>query len=170
MKAAAWILCGLLVVALLGLIGYLVWNDYVFGRDCAGYLKLAGDAPTIERANEFLGKAVSYLARTGKTEGSSAIIFRTPKADVGIWYGQIVAAKKNLAQLLEKGEAASQLEKDNSLMKIRETVLDQGEAGTKVTSPPNISIYPRQRLLAVLLLLWLVAAGVNGILFWKVYD
>jgi hypothetical protein len=45
-----------------------------------------------------------------------------------------------------------QIERDNSLMKLREVILDQGENGVSVTLPESISLFPNQRIFWCLLI------------------
>lgn len=133
-------------------IGTVVWHInlwYDFNHDIGNWLKLAGDAPNIERANEFLAKAISGMEKHGKTQGSSAYFFDNPNADLSIWYSQVTGAKQTLESILERSvddpaSSISQLERDNALMKIREVLLDEGESGTKITTPPHICVYPHQ--------------------------
>ena len=130
---------------------------YNFDASCESYIKLAGDAPNVERADEFLGKALSYIEENGLTWGNSALIFSTPQSDIGIWYGQIKGAKETTASILSRikeGEMVSQLEKDNALMKIREVVLDETSDGTSVTTPDWITWFPRQWAMVI----WLIAS------------
>jgi hypothetical protein len=139
---------GIISLVLVSVVSIQFW--YSFKTNCGDYLKLAGDAPTVERANEFLDKAISYLERENKTSGNSALIFHTPANDVGVWYGQLKAAKQIVEQVLNYQPKASedpnllQVNKSNALMKVRETVLDQGENGVSVTKPAHITWYPNQ--------------------------
>jgi hypothetical protein len=159
MKAFAWFMFGLCVILFVFLSVYCIYQGYVFKLNCGGYLKLAADAPTIERAGDFLSRALGYIEKTGKTSGNSAVIFKTPENDVGLWYGQLLAAKMTTDKILERGSSATQLEKDNALMKIRETLLDQGEKGTVITRPAHISIVPYQ---VPIILLWWVLLALSG--------
>jgi hypothetical protein len=139
---------------------------YKFRVGCEDYLKLAGDAPTIERATEFLGKAVNYLEEKRLTSGNSAFLFPIPRKDVGIWYSQLKSAyevEKNLVEQAKVNpDSVSQLTRDNALMKIREVVLDEGSHGTIVTAPANIVVYPYQRLF----LLWYIISFLLAAIFW----
>ncbi len=116
-------------------------------------MKLAGDAPSIQRADEFLGKALDYMEKENLTQGNSALIFPTPTSNVGIWYQQIKGAKETTENILarekESPVAVSQLERDNALMKIREVLLDNSSNGTVVTAPNLISWFPMQWLMAL---------------------
>lgn len=172
MKALGVIFSTIAIVLLLFLSVYCIYAAYVFDRDCESYLKLAGDAPTVEKADAFLGKAIAHLERAGKTSGNSAVIFKTPTNDVGIWFGQLSGAKQTTEAIIAKAEAVTQLERDNALMKIREVVLDDkgGETGTAVTLPAHISIVPHQ---VIIIVLWwlLIPLGVAGVVcLWRGYD
>lgn len=141
-----------------------IW--YSFNHDISNWLKLAGDAPTVERANEFLTMATKNIVHKGLTSGNSAFIFRNPDADLGIWYSQVTGARATLQSIINRSasdpESVSQLERDNALMKIREVLLDEGENGTKVTTPPNMSLYPFQWLFFFLY----PFSGIGAIIFW----
>jgi hypothetical protein len=162
MRIAGIILVVVGVLCLIFLLGASLYQDYRFNRDCGDYLKLAADAPTVERADEFLGKAIAFIEKTGRTSGNSAIIFKKPTDDMGTWYGQLKGSKETTEKILAKGDAATQLERDNALMKIRETVLDQGKDGESVTTPSWISLVPHQAsyILGCLFFIVLAALGV----------
>ncbi|MDP2930544.1 MAG: hypothetical protein Q8N56_02990 [bacterium] len=155
----------LVVVAVISLIiwgGYLGLARWQFNKNCGDYLKLAGDAPTVERADGFLEKAIAYIEKTNMVSGNSSIIFKKPTNDVGIWYAQIKAAKETTEKIIVRGEGVSQLERDNALMKIRETVLDQGERGTMVTTPDWISLFPYQLFKVILWPILSVLFAITG--------
>jgi len=78
-----------------GFIAVVRWYD--FKSNCADYLELAGDAPTVEKADEFLGHAPQYMERRGHTNGSAALILPFPSTNVGIWYEEIKGAKEATA-------------------------------------------------------------------------
>ncbi|MBU1199185.1 MAG: hypothetical protein KKE98_00120 [Nanoarchaeota archaeon] len=142
---------------------------YKFKKGCSSYLKLAGDAPNIQKADEFLKQALDYMEQKNLTSGNSAYIFPTPQSNLSIWYEQIKGTKETVSELIQKGENSTQLEKDNALMKIREVVLDQGEKGTHVTLPPNITWYPKHW---VMLFDWIVSIlliCIGGYLIFREY-
>lgn len=169
MKTLGAIFITIGVILLIGLIviSIVCWYDNKVG--CEDYLKLAGDAPTVQKANEFLEKALDYMERRELTNGNSAVLFRTPSSDVGIWYNQVKGIQQTLASILAKGEAVSQLEKDNALMKAREVVLDGDEKGTKVTMPAHIKLFPLQSLFYVMLFLGGVILTIGVIVIWRAY-
>jgi len=136
---------------------------------CVDYLKLTGDAPSIQRAGQFLDEALGYIEKNGLTSGNSAILFRTPTSDVGIWYAQIKGAKETIETIIKKKEqdSISQLERDNALMKVREVVLDEGKKGTEVTTPPHLSWFPYQVLITLWWILTIILFVVGGI-WWAI--
>jgi len=162
MKGFGFVFLGIwiLLFACLGVYG--VVQAYLFDLRCGDYLKLAADASSVKMADDFLAKSIDYLNRTGKISGNSAIIFKKPKHDVGIWYRQILAAKSLTEQMVAKGDKATALENSNVLMKVRETLLDNGEHGQHLTLPVYISLVPNQ--LAYILLWWLLIPF--GLLVW----
>jgi len=159
MKISGWFLTivGVISMIIAGVCCLIFW--YNFNNNCGDYLKLAGDAPSIEKAHHFLSKAVDHIERSHLTSGNSAYIFRTPENDVGIWYEQILGAKKTAESILERDQKSpnslSQLERDNALMKIREVLLDDSKEGTTVTLPKNINWFPIQWLM---LIWWIISS------------
>lgn len=135
---------GIALIAI-GLVLFIAWSmfrivaDIQFDRKCGGYLKRASDANTVEIAKKELQRAISYAEKEELTQGYTNILWQTPKEDIGFWYGNI---KASLAELDQIGPDATKLERTNVLMKLRETLLDQAEAGLKVTVPPGISVFP----------------------------
>lgn len=172
MKAVAAIGGLILVVGILGLLAIIIISpvsNYMFNRACGDYLKLAADAPTVERANGFLGTALVYMERRGMTHGNSAFVFQKPSTDVGVWYGQVKGAKTTLESIIAKGDGASQLEKDNALIKVREVLLDQGDSGTAVTLPVHINLFPSQGLYFAMLWLTIGLIVLGVIIIWLGY-
>ena len=109
-----------------------------FDRYCEGYLKRAADANTVDLAIKNLEITLKYADENNLKSGFTSILYRTPDEDIGFWYENLSASLNELR--LIKPEA-SQLEKTNVLIKLRETLLDQGQS-TSVTVPSSISIYP----------------------------
>ncbi|MBN2458725.1 hypothetical protein JXB28_00415 [Candidatus Woesearchaeota archaeon] len=141
---------------------------YSMKKGCTSYLKLTGDAPTVQLANEFLSHALDYIERHNLTKGNSAILFPTSESDLEIWYKQILGAKNTADRILQKGEPKTELEQienDNALMKIREVVIDHTKQGAKVTTPKNIVWFPYQVLIAVGWILVIVLIGLGYLIF-----
>lgn len=120
-----------------------------FNQNCAGYLKQAADANTVELALDRLNLAVKYIEDHNLTDGYTSVLWRTENENVGYWYTNIKACVSEL----EQGINGSQLEKANLLMKVRETLTDNGESGTELTIPKGISVYPNNLLWG--LLMWI---------------
>jgi len=134
-KVAGVLLC----LPLLIFLGVRQIMDIQFNRNCEGYLKRAADANTVELAKSQLQIAVSYIERSSLTEGYTSVIYRTPDEDIGFWYNNL---RGSLDSLISMKADATDLEKSNMLIKLRETLLDHGEKGVHVTCPEGISIYP----------------------------
>lgn len=128
-----------------------------FKQQVTGYLKRASDANTIELAAEELGIALHYLEKHNLTEGYTSILWQTPDEDISFWYRNLVASKKEL----EASRQASALERTNVLLKLRETLIDDGEK-MKVTVPPGISVYPHNHAWFGTLIVALVV-GISGL-------
>lgn len=133
-----------------------------FEINCGSFLKRAGDANTVELAQKEISKVIKYIERNGMTEGRTNVLWYTPAYDLGFWYTNLNSAYQELCQVSSE---ATQLEKSNMLMKLRETLLDDTGEGVAVTTPPNISLYPLQRLFHVLL--WLSVIGL--VVFWILF-
>ena len=142
MRAAAvglWMWFVIFAFAYLGWGGWRIYNAYNFEVGCSGHLKRAADANTIPLAKKELGIAVEYLTANCLTEGSTAVFFHVPSADIGFLYTNLSAALDELDKIdLEK---ASNIEKSNMLIKLRETILDSGK-GDSITLPHGISVFP----------------------------
>lgn len=117
-----------------------------FERNCEGRLKRAADANTVELASQELNSALGYLESNKLTTGYTSILYTTPDEDIEYWYQNLKKASEELSKV---GPEATQLEKTNVLMKLRETLLDQGETGVSVTVPPGISKYPYNTLFGI---------------------
>ena len=80
------------LAALICAFSVLIWLAYCttaivvsirFDMNCENYLKQAADANTIELAKDRLEQAL--IVANSKPDGSSHIIFKYPKNDVGFW-------------------------------------------------------------------------------------
>lgn len=132
----------LFIVPLLILGGVRVWEHIDFNRKCEGHLKRAADANTVELATQEMRIAVGYIEANQLTEGYTSVLYTTPKDDVGFWYQNL---KASLEELERVPEDATQLERSNVLMKLRETLLDDRNSSATVTVPPGISVFPHNK-------------------------
>lgn len=139
--------------------GVRVYNAILFDKDCGGYLKRAADANTVELAKAELNKALTYMEQHNMTEGYTSIIYRTPDEDIGFWYTNL---KNSHQELMELDPDSPPLERSNMLMKLRETILDEGES-IQVTNPSGISMFPHNGVVAVWGLFSFLMMGFSGI-------
>lgn len=123
-----------------------------FSQNCGGYLKQAADANTVELALDRVNKALEYIEAKGLTQGYTSVLWRTEDENIGYWYDNIKACRAELEANID----ASSLEKSNVLMKVRESLTDNGEKGTELTVPPGISRYPDNLIYGILL--WISVA------------
>ena len=118
-------------------------NDIIFNKECGNYLGRAANASTVEITKEQLKIAITYLEKEKLTEGFTSILYRTPDEDVGYWY-------KNLCsdlQVLESLPANStELEKSNTLIRVKETLVIKSQGSEYVLCPEGISIFPHNTL------------------------
>lgn len=152
-------LCVLFILLFCVWAGVRIVASVQFNRNCEGYLKRAADANTVELAKKQLKISLDYMERKGFITGYTSILYRTPNEDVGFWYTNV---KNSLVELERTDSNATQLETSNLLMKLRETLLDQGERGkTSVTFPKDISVFPNNVAMAFLGLLSAILAVVG---------
>ncbi len=134
-------------------------------QNVTGYLKRAADANTIPLANEELSKAIKYLESNNLTNGYTSVLWKTPDEDIAFWYKNLKASQIELQNL--KTESA--LEKTNVLMKLRETLVDQGK-NTRVTVPKGLHLYPKNKLWALLTSIALLSGFIGFIILVAGYE
>tara|TARA_Y100000034_G_C6884343_1_gene405818 strand:- start:169 stop:612 length:444 start_codon:yes stop_codon:yes gene_type:complete len=139
MKTLAWVFLILGVLSLCVSGGIYGVQTILFKKDCAGYLKRAADANTVDLALSQMEIAIRYIETNGMTEGYTSIVYNTPDEDLGYWYTNLVAARDGLLQI---DENSSELERSNVLMKLRETLLDSSGTGDTLTYPKGIGVFP----------------------------
>jgi len=138
--------------------GVVIYKSIVFDIGCKDRIKRAADANTIELAKREMESVIRYIENNGLTEGYTSILYRTPKEDIGFWHDNL---KASLEELKKVDPGASQLEKSNILIKLRETLVDHGESVT-VTLPPGISRFPNNTAYAI----WGWVTFILGCIFW----
>ena len=136
----------LTILALAGT-GAVIYKRIDFKQNCSGRLERAANANTVELAVKELDAAIQYAEAKGYTTGYTSVIYRTPDEDVEYWYNNLYASRQELVNL---PDSASTLEKTNTLMKLRETLTDTGENGTKVIYPIGLQFYPHNFLWGIL--------------------
>lgn len=140
-----------------------------FDQNCEGYIKQAADANTVELSLDRLNKAISYAEEHNLTKGYTSVLWKTEDENIGFWYENLAACRDELVLISEK-EDATQLEKSNILMKVRESLIDNdGESGDTVTIPDGISRYPDNaafgwfNFFSVILLCFSIGLFISGI-------
>lgn len=140
------------------IIGVIVFMAQIeFDQNCGGYLKQAADANTAELALKRLDKAVKYAEERGLTEGYTSVFYKTEDDNIGYWYQNLKACQKELREVIGK----SQLEQTNVLMKVRESLTDNGKDGTKLTVPGGIARYPYNVFYGIMTLLAVLLFGLG---------
>jgi hypothetical protein len=134
----------ILCVPALGIWGVRTYDSIKFWQNCGDYLKLAADANSINIAKERLNKALDYIEKNNLTKGNSSVFFTYPENDLEIWYTNLKETQRNLTNFPEHPTEA---DTSTALVKLRETLLDHGEHGDRVTRPNNIHIFPYNVLL-----------------------
>ena len=145
----------LLTVMSLGIFTTTIVKSVNLTQNCTGYLERASNANSVETAIKELNRAIDYLDENDITSGYTSVLWRTPDDDIDYWYQNIVSSRDELLKVTEETTA---LEKTNLLMKLRETLTDNGEKGTHLTYPDGLSRYPNNVLWGWLL--WFASFGI----------
>lgn len=122
-----------------------------FTQKCEGYLKNAADASTPDLAIQRLDKAIEYVEKNNLTSGYTSIVYETEDENIEFWYNNMIACRDELVNC----KNSTQLEQTNVLIKVRESLIDEGSSGqfngyTDVTLPEGISRYPHNLLFLIL--------------------
>lgn len=152
-------IAALLFVIASVMVGTVVVKKISLEQNCTGYLKRAADANSVETAKAELNKAISYLEANQLTTGYTSVLWRTPDEDIEFFYKNLKASEVELSKV---NETSSSLEKTNILMKLRETLLDNGESGDSLTYPDGLSRYPNNGFWGTILILGI------GLLFYLI--
>lgn len=135
---------GLIVLALIMPITYGV-KDILFQQRCGSYLENAAVAGAPDKALENLNVAIDYIEAKGLTSGYTSILWKTEDENVEFWYHNLKDSQEKLERCLN----GSQMEKDNALMKLSETLIKQTKEGQKLVAPQGIHVYPNNKLFAI---------------------
>lgn len=132
----------------------------VFNQNCGGYLEQAANANSVELALERLNVAIEYAEENNMTDGYTSVLWKTESDNIGYWYRNL----KTCQEELEACVNSSQLEKTNVLLKVRESLTDEGKDGTELITPGGISRYPNNTLFGILnwvsLLMFIVGCAI----------
>lgn len=138
MKKLLIILCVICIIIPLIVYGVGIVKTIKFNANCISYFQLAADANSVALAEKHLTSGINYLEQNNLTSGYTKIFVYKPTNDIGLWYENLKSAQLQLQELSKK-EELTELEESNSLMKLRETLLDN--QGT-VTHPEGIMFHP----------------------------
>lgn len=143
-------------------VGVMIWFSVLkiqFNQNCTGYLGQAANANTVELAMDRLDKAIETVEKNNWTEGYTSVLWKTEGENVGYWYTNLKASRAELENALD----ATQMEQTNVLMKLRETLLDVGKRGTKITYPEGLYVYPYNLEFGILA--WVINILMFGVWF-----
>ena len=145
--------------------GTVIYKRIDFKQNCSGRLERAANANTVDLAVKELDAAIRYAEAKNCTTGYTSVIYKTPDEDVAYWYNNLCASRQ---ELLNLSDSTSTLEKTNTLMKLRETLTDTGENGTRVIYPTGLQFYPHNFLLGILRwFIWIALIAIYVIIrFW----
>lgn len=114
------------------------YREYTAWRDVGDYLKLAADAPSLPLAERYLSTAIRNIESRGWTSGNTALIFKVPRLDLGLWYQNTNGAFVEVKALVSMDQALTPVDRSNALVKLRETLMD----GNALTFPKWIELAP----------------------------
>lgn len=147
------ILCIICVIVPCIVYGSAIFKAVNMNANCISYFEMAADANSVELAEKHLSTGIEYLEKNDLTEGNTKVFVYKPTNDLGLWYENLKSAQAQLQEMNEK-EELTELEESNTLMKLRETLLNSEGS---VTHPSMISFYPSHvGWTWALCLIWLV--------------
>lgn len=119
----------------------MIITEIQFNQNCKGFLKQTADANSVELAIDRLNIAIKYVEDNNLTSGYTSILYKTEDENIEFWYKNLLTCREELTQCIN----SSQFEKTNVLMKVRESLTDDGEHGTEITIPTGIARYPHNK-------------------------
>lgn len=151
------------VMTIITLIGSVIYGSAYFytninfKQDIKGHLKRAADANSVTLATSELKLALDNIDRRGycleakratkpeelPQDCYTSAVYNTPDEDVAFWMYNLRGSYNDLKALPDDADS---LTKSNALIKLRETLLDQGQNGTVTTYPEGLARYPHNRL------------------------
>jgi hypothetical protein len=137
---------GFLMIPLFLIICLAIFWSVQFSTSIGGHMELAAHANSIEMAQSEMQKVVDTMELKGLTKGTTKIIFNYPEYSIDFWYNNM---KSSLEQLKSLKPNTSELEKSNTLIKLRETLIKHGEKSDYVNVPEGISIFPYNVLFCI---------------------
>jgi hypothetical protein len=140
----------------------MIVKSTLFGINCGGHMNLAAKANSVALAQKEMEIVVKYLEDHKMTAGYTSILWNSPKEDVEFFYNNM---KTSLEELRGIKENSPPLEKSNVLMKLRETLTEQGEKSENIVAPNGISRFPHNAGYGLWLNISIILAAVGVIIF-----
>ena len=154
------LIVGVLIIFAIGVFSIRTMKSVSLRQNCTGYLKRAADANSVESAREQLQRSIKYLEENNLTSGYTSVLWQTPDEDIQFWYKNLKTSEVELAKV---DSTTPSVDKTNLLMKLRETLLDNGKDGDSLTVPDGLSRYPNNGMWGVLTILaTLIILGIIG--------
>jgi hypothetical protein len=135
----------------IAIIAFLAWlcmsivNSQLLDIGCVGHLQRASYTNDINVAKDELQVAIGYAERHGLTSGYTSLMWNTPDEDVAFWYTNLKNSYKDLQSVAPD---ASNMEKSNMLLKLKESLVHHGKEGDKIIYPEGLEIYPYNKVYA----------------------
>jgi len=143
------IILTILCILSISIFGIVITKSVEINQNCLGYLERSANANTVEIARNELKKSIDYLEANNLTKGYTSILWKTPDEDIEFWYKNL---KESYGELMKVDSTTSSVEKTNLLMKLRETLIDNGSKGDNITVPKGISRYPNNLMWGIFIL------------------
>lgn len=115
-------------------------NAVSFSDSCENYLYKAGKSPDSYIAQKNLGTALTYMEKNHMDTGSTHLFYASAETDLSFFYD-------NLDKIYVDLGNEDAIVRQNALNNLRAFLMSNG----KVVTPPNISIFPSQLPVFVLL-------------------
>lgn len=133
--------------------GGMIVRSVEFNRDCTSYLSLSANANSVEIAEERLTTAIDYLEENNLTSGDCKFfVSNRPENNIEYWYNNLKSAQTQLREIIINN-SATELEKSNVLLKLRETLLDNDI----IVVPSDLCFYPNQTLIvSTAIIIWAI--------------
>lgn len=157
-------------------ITYHIAAGIVFDRDFKGYLKRAADANSVELASKELDKAIAYLKtrnldtpegrNLGWHNDHTSVVYTTPDEQISFFYDNLITCRNEL-RVVQTSPSATPTDRSNTLIKLRETLIDHAQDGDRITYPEGLDVYPYNGALAILIIVPMILSAITG-LFWFV--
>jgi len=88
-----------------------------------------------------LEQAIKYAKGHNLASGYTSVLYKTPNEDIGFWYNNLCQLVVILDSL--NFENTTELEKSNTLIRVRESLVESGSKGeSSIIVPSGISRYP----------------------------